>query len=113
MRSRHPLTFGSILRTSLVGLGLAALAACSNPAERWVKPGVTNAQRDADFAGCRAEARAESGERVDQDVQASRAAQGHGPTGPDAAPGSTASRDSEISSQALIACMTDHGYHGG
>ena len=112
MKSCHDLTFGCRVRVGLVGLIVSCLGACSNPAADWTRPGITDARRDADYAACRDQARADSGERIDQDVLSSRAAQGHGPAPADDAPASTSAGDSRIASEGVIACMTDLGYHG-
>jgi len=112
MERDHSLAFSRCLRAFGLVASLTALASCGNPASHWSRAGVTEAQRDADYAACRAEARSDSGERIDQDILSSRAAQSHGPGQVDAAPGSLSAGDADAASQGLIACMTDHGYQG-
>lgn len=109
MKSREVLTIGCLGRAMATTI---LLAACANPANHWHKAGVADAQRDRDYGDCRELAHDTAQAGIDQDLAASRAATSHGPAAPSEMPPTVDTSAARAASEALIACMTDKGYHG-
>ena len=91
----------------ILTIGCLVLAGCAGPAGQWHRDGASDAQRDADYRSCRAEARDVGSTGVDQDIESSQGAESR--TGRSS--GDFDPRGAAVSKQALFACMTDQGYH--
>jgi hypothetical protein len=112
MKIPDVLRFGCVSRRLVAAAALAILAACADPANHWHKDGVAESQRDRDYAACRDLSRGTAATGVDQDLAASRAGTNHTPGGTDTLPTDVDSGATRAAGEAMIACMTDHGYHG-
>jgi hypothetical protein len=89
------------------------LSGCAPAASGWLRKGTSDAQRDADYAACRAEMRAASGSRldVDQDIEAARGADWRNTGTYNLNVSTTYGADSDYAQHVLYSCMTDKGYH--
>jgi hypothetical protein len=94
-------------------VALVGLAACANSgAKNWSKSGVSDSQRDADYAECRSEMRAvtRQSDNIDQDITASRGSDWRRVGQYNSQQSQLAGVDADYAAQVLTDCMLTKGY---
>ena len=110
MKPSDRLIFSCLYRALLPVL---LLSGCASAASGWQKGGVTDTQRNADYAECKSEMRASVGSRlgVDQDIESTRGSDWRQSGTYDMNVSSNSGADRDYANHVLYSCMVDKGYH--
>ena len=109
MKPENALTLSCRLAAIAV---LAGLAACSNGAQNWARPGVSDSQRSADYGECRSQMRAVTKQSadIDQDITASRGGDWRKMGNYNSQQSQLTQGDADYAAQVMRSCMADKGY---